>query len=78
MAMLLFMGSAKAQSNFIPMPSVPPIVQQKSAEAGIESFIKLWQFALEVDGVGDGPAIRINFGKLSNLFLMQFIYHRKH
>ncbi|XP_037795994.1 uncharacterized protein LOC119591336, partial [Penaeus monodon] len=50
-----------AQLPFSVIPTISDELRAKALDTRATRFMRLWEYALKVDGQGPGPAIRVNF-----------------
>ncbi|XP_042879626.1 uncharacterized protein LOC122258016 isoform X2 [Penaeus japonicus] len=50
-----------AQLPFSVIPTISDELRAKALDTRATRFLRLWEYALKVDGQGPGPAIRVNF-----------------
>lgn len=71
-AVLSLAAFAVAQLPFSVIPTISDEVRETAINTGATRFLRLWEYALKVDGQGPGPAIRVNFGKyLHDWFMLR-------
>ncbi|XP_064086062.1 LOW QUALITY PROTEIN: uncharacterized protein LOC135201099 [Macrobrachium nipponense] len=54
-------GVLTQEEPLLVIPSISDATRDNAAQAGAAAFVRLWEHALEVDGQGPGPAVRVNF-----------------
>lgn len=74
--LMMVMERVSAQPTFAVLPPVPPSVEANAKHAKIGEFVELWKKALEIEGIQNFPARRLNFGEW-NLILNGLFLHCK-
>ncbi|ROT77093.1 hypothetical protein C7M84_004255 [Penaeus vannamei] len=60
-AVAVLAGRGGAQLPFSAIPTISDELRAKALSTRATRFLRLWEYALKVDGQGPGPAIRVNF-----------------